>query len=166
MREMTFKAYTKYYLRDLTGSRSLNIHKLAKKLDKNRRLLEPLILYCLYFNKKEILKKYVGQKYLDIVNEIAIDNVFDEKYRYEYTFLKIRTSYQRKINVYNYDRDIKSHLRDNIKTLMKNKNVSTYYIYKSLDLNKGNVNAFISKGDIDKLSLEKTRKILHFVKEI
>ena len=166
MRQWTFPGFIKYYIYDLTGSKSLNVHKLAKKLDNNRRLLEPLILYCLFFNKTEILKKYICQEYRKLVNEITIENAFDEKYKYEYCFLKVKTSYERRAKKYDYNKAIKTMIRENIKKEMEKKNLSIYFIYKSLHLNKGNVNAFISKGDVDKLSLETTHKIICFVREL
>ena len=67
---------------------------------------------------------------------------------------------------YDYNKAIKTMIRENIKKEMEKKNLSIYFIYKSLHLNKGNVNAFISKGDVDKLSLETTHKIICFVREL
>lgn len=163
MRKLTFPTFIKYYLWDLTDSHSLNIHKLAKEVDKNHRLFEPLLLYCLYFDKVDILKKYISKEYLPIVNGVTLDNVFSDEFKDEYVFLKVKKSYERRTNSFSYEKEIKRKLRLNIKNMMKEKNLSTYFIYTSLDLNKGNVNEFISKGNLDKLSLKTTEKIFDLI---
>ena len=43
--------------------------------------------------------------------------------------------------------------------------VTNYRIYKELNLNPGNVNAFLKNEDISKVSLDTARKILTFVNE-
>ena len=43
--------------------------------------------------------------------------------------------------------------------------VTDYCIYKQLELNPGNVNAFLKNGDVSKVSLDTVRKILSFVNE-
>ena len=163
MRQWTFPGFIKYYIYDLTGSKSLNVHKLAEETTANYRLLEPLILYCLYFKKIHILRKYIDEKYISIVDEVNLENVFSDKYSNDYSFIKVRTSYRRRAEKYEYGKTIKSMIRENIKKEMDKKNLSIYFIYKSLHLNKGNVNAFISKGDVDKISLETAKKIYNFV---
>ena len=163
MRKLTFPTFIKYYLWDLSDSKTLNIHKLAEETTTNYRLLEPLVLYCLYFKKTHILKKYIDEKYISIVDEVNLENVFSDKYSNDYSFIKVRTSYQRRTEKYEYGKTIKSMIRENIKKEMDKKNLSIYFIYKSLHLNKGTVNAFISKGDVDKLSLETAKKIYNFV---
>ena len=45
----------------------------------------------------------------------------------------------------------------------KSKNMSNYRIYKELNLNPGNANAFLKYGDVSKVSLDTARKILAFV---
>ena len=45
------------------------------------------------------------------------------------------------------------------------KSVSNYRIYKEMNLNPGNVNAFLKNEDTSKVSLDTARKILAFVNE-
>ena len=45
------------------------------------------------------------------------------------------------------------------------KSVSNYRIYKTMNLNPGNVNAFLKNEDTSKVSLDTARKILAFVNE-
>lgn len=43
--------------------------------------------------------------------------------------------------------------------------VTNYRIYKELNLNPGNVNAFLKNEDTSKVSVDTARKILSFVNE-
>ena len=77
-----------------------------------------------------------------------------------------RTIYQN----YIYEKD-KKVLENKLKQMMyqkicftrKSKNMSNYRIYKELNLNPGNANAFLKYGDVSKVSLDTARKILAFV---
>ena len=48
---------------------------------------------------------------------------------------------------------------------VKLKSITNYRIYTTLNLNPGNANAFLKNGDISKVSLDTTRRILQFVNE-
>ena len=71
---------------------------------------------------------------------------------------------------YIYEKD-KKVLENKLKQMMyqkicftrKSKNMSNYRIYKELNLNPGNANAFLKYGDVSKVSLDTARKILAFV---
>ena len=52
-----------------------------------------------------------------------------------------------------------------ISEVKKAKSVSNYRIYKEMNLNPGNVNAFLKNEDTSKVSLDTARKILAFVNE-
>ena len=49
--------------------------------------------------------------------------------------------------------------------LQEEKGITNYRIYKSLNLNPGNVNAFLKNGDVSKMGLNTVRKILEFVND-
>ena len=45
------------------------------------------------------------------------------------------------------------------------KGITNYRIYKALNLNPGNVNAFLKCGDVSKVGVNTARKILGFVNQ-
>ena len=50
--------------------------------------------------------------------------------------------------------------------LQKEKNISNYRIYKDLELNPGNINAYLKHGDPSKLSLATARKTLDYLEAV
>ena len=47
--------------------------------------------------------------------------------------------------------------------VQEEKGITNYNIYKTLNLNPGNVNAFLKNGDTGKVGLDTVRRILTFV---
>ena len=90
------------------------------------------------------------------------DNFLSETYR-DYDFVKLWDGYQHKINLINYDNDIKEKIRDNVIVIMKEKNISKYRVYKDLNLNHGNVNDYLKNGNCEKVSLSIAKKIFNYV---
>ena len=98
MRSLTFDKFIKQYLMDVSGQPSFSIHKLARLSKKNVRIVDPLILYCVFEDKMDIY-----QKYLTIDQNLASlnkDNYLDNRYS-DYGFQKIYQSYTRKSNLIN-----------------------------------------------------------------
>ena len=60
---------------------------------------------------------------------------------------------------------IKLMMHSRISEVKRIKNVTNYRIYTALNLNPGNANAFLKNGDISKVSLDTTRRILNFINE-
>ena len=162
MRTQSFVSYLEDYLRGVSGVDSLSIHKLAKLSTKQYRVLSPLMLYCVFSNKKDLFNRYTKNKYEHDVDTLNENNFLDEEYR-DYDFHKIWNSYQNKINVFEYDADTKSMVRNRITALMKEKGITNYRVYTDLKLNPGNVNDFLTNGNVKKVSLDLTKKIFNYV---
>ena len=129
--------------------------KLSKS---NIRIISPLILYCLFNKKINLLLRYLGKdKYKEIMS-LSVDNYLDEKYS-KYDFQKIYQSFIRRTNLYNYDNQTKSLIRENILSMMKTKKISKYRIYTDLNLNAGNINDFLTNNHQQKVSLKTVKKI-------
>ena len=64
-----------------------------------------------------------------------------------------------------HDNKIKEMMFLRITETIKLKSITNYRIYTTLNLNPGNANAFLKNGDISKVSLDTTRRILQFVNE-
>ncbi len=161
MRQMTFINYLKYYLSDVSGQKTVSIHKLYNLSKNNIRIISPLILYCVFSDKQNIFFKYFNVEEFPLIEQLNRDNFLDSKFA-EYDFQKIHQSYLRKINVTKYDDEIKLLVRNNILKLMKEKGITNYKVYKVLGLNPGNVNDYLSNGNPKKVSLATAKLIFEY----
>ena len=144
---------------DVSGQPSFSIHKLARLSKKNVRIVDPLILYCVFEDKMDIYQKYLTlDQNLVSLNK---DNYLDNRYS-DYGFQKIYQSYKRKSNSHEYDLQTKTLIRNNIIKMMDDKNITKYRVYKDLNLNPGNVNDYLTNGNSKKVSLELVKKIYNY----
>ena len=60
---------------------------------------------------------------------------------------------------------IKALMQKQIVERQTEKGITNYRIYKNLNLNPGNVNAFLRNGDVSKVGLDTARNILSFVNQ-
>ena len=161
MRQMTLECFVKRYLLDLSGQKSLSIHKLAKDANNNERLKNALIFYCYLTFKIKILIKYLKvsdeEKTFLSSSSSSVDD-YDKRYDFE----KIYTSYRRYLNKKTYDNEIKNSIRLNTLKIMNDKKITKYKIYKGLELNPGNVNDYLTNGNVEKVSLETSKRIYQY----
>ena len=161
MRKLSFETFLKNYLSDVSGKKSVSIHYMSELSKDNVRVIDPLVLYCLYKNKMNIFFKYFkDDKYSDL-KSLTKSNYLDASYSH-YSFQKIRQSYERKASTPLYDNQTKSLIRDNIIKIMREKNISNYRVYTDLKLNPGNVNDYLTNGNSNKVSLELVKKIYNY----
>lgn len=163
MRKQTFLGFLKYYLKDLTNSSVLSIHKLVNQSKTNYRLIDPLIIYCAFTSKQEILNKYTNDEYSKVLESLNENNFLSEKYK-DYSFSKIYNSYKNKQNVPENDNALKEKIRKKTISLMKENKITNYRVYTDLKLNHGNVNDYLTNGNCKKVSLGLSKRIYTFVK--
>lgn len=158
---MTIKGFVEKYLQDLSGQKTLSIHKLASIANGDVRMKNVLILYCCLNNKEKVLVKYLNlsqeEKSALLSPENHIKNQFDKL-----EFEKIYKSYDRYINKKEFDNEIKNTIRLNTLEVMNKKSITKYKIYKFLNLNPGNINDYLTNGNVDKVSLSTSKKIYQF----
>lgn len=158
---MSIECFTKRYLLDLSGQKSLSIHKLSLLANKDERLKNALILYCLLSGKERVLVKYLK---LDNDEKAAIlskTNVIKNQFE-KFDFEKIYLSYDRYMNKKHYEDEIKASIRENTLKVMEEKKITKYKIYKRLNLNAGNINDYLTNGSVEKVSLSTSKKIYQF----
>lgn len=164
MRELTFKGYLQQQLCELSDCNSKSLYKFARLAESNARLRDVLCLFFNYFVddklKKQLCKRFPYlAKGCDRLQGVSPDYLDDSLSEY-------KTIYENYLNQKN-----KKQNEDKVKALMqkrtvevqKEKGITNYRIYKSLNLNPGNVNAFLKNGDVSKMGLNTVRKILEFV---
>lgn len=172
MRELTFRGFLARYVRQLSGGDTLSIFKLAQEAEgANPRLREPLLLYAVYSGKEEILLRAVKgaelkAKYAQLLSGGTSsmtarlecrDPALSEEYH------KVWRSYQTAKNRTQSDGHTKELMRRKVKRLQERTGVTNYRIYKDLNLNPGNVNAWLKHGAGDKISLENARNVVRYV---
>lgn len=176
MRELTFRGFLTQYVRQLSGKDTTSFFKLVEEANNdNPRLREPLLLFALYSNKQnvllrasksthlyfpyaELLQTYDAESMTECL--VARSELLPEEYH------KVWRSYQSVKNRSQTDDYTKGLMRKKIIRLQKQTGVTTYRIYTDLNINKGNLNAWIKHGDSSKVSLETARKTLHYIENI
>jgi len=78
-------------------------------------------------------------------------------------YLKVWKSYLSEKNRTVTDNQAKALMWNKIARLQNEKQVTNYRLYTDLELNHGNLNAYLKHGDSSKLSLDTTRKVLQYL---
>jgi predicted XRE-type DNA-binding protein len=176
MRPLTFEGFLRRYVRELSNENTNNIYKLTREaVNDNPRLREPLLLYALFNGKENELKNAIAhsqelQKVFNpIFEQYGSKNALRQALMADSTTLpneykKAYRSFQTFQNASQSDLHTKSLMRTKIEKLKKQKSITNYRIYTDLHLNPGNFNDFIRNEKFDKMSLEKLRKVLNYLK--
>ncbi len=172
MRELTFLGFLKRYVQSLSLNNTCNIWKLAEEAAiSNPRLREPLLLYALLSKKQDRLLRASQQVGLDafygeLLSKydsnsvvIALQNEGNLPAGYE----KVWHSYQSQRNRKMADDYTKELIRKKVCSLQKRCNVTNYRIYTDLNLDPGDLNAWLNHGHCEKISLNAARKVLQYL---
>ena len=166
MRELTFKGYLQQQLCELSSCNSKSLYKFARLAERNARLKSVLCLYLVNFVpdnlKKQLCKRF---SYVAIECERLSGVPLEQLCGSLSEYATIYENYLNRKNTKANEDRIKALMQKRIVELQKEKGITNYRIYKSLDLNPGNVNAFLKNGDVSKIGLNTARKILVFVNE-
>ena len=162
MRELTFKGYLQQQLCELSGCDSKSLYKFARLAEHNARLRDALCVY-LHFYVSEKLKSQLRKRfdYLKPLSTLNPEQLTQSQSEY-------RTIYENYLNQKNAkqnDDKLKAMMQKRIVEVQAEKGITNYRIYKALDLNPGNVNAFLKYGDVSKVGLNTARKMLGFVNQ-
>lgn len=171
MRKLTFRGYLLSQLQELSNFNTTSLYAFSQMANSNARLKDALSLYLVMYTEEnlrnKLLKNYAYMtdacEKLYGLNDENIDRFLQKD-----SLSKYRTVYKN----YLYQRDIKEQ-ENRLKFIMYKKilevkqvkGVTNYRIYKELNLNQGNANAFLKNGDTSKVSLDTVRTILEFVNE-
>lgn len=175
MRELTFKGFLARYVKQLSKSKTNSLYKLAKEASSdNTRLREPLLLFALYSGKQTVLLQATKdqklfaeyQRMVSLYSADQITQMFeDSASALPNEYHKVWRSFQSQKNRGQSDDHTKELMRLKVKKLQEQCGVSNYRIYTDLNLNPGNVNAWLKHGAADKVSLETARTILHYLEK-
>jgi len=173
MRQLSFTGFLRRYLLQLSARESLRICVLSDEADEdNPRLREPLLLYAIMEEKGNLLLRTVRDESLKCEFERLIKQY--PKSRLEDAlrqgmlgaeYQKVWDSYQSVKNRVQSDNHSKELMRARLMALQKEKGLSTYRIYTDLQLNPGNLNAWVKNGDGNKVSLGVARRVLDYARQ-
>ena len=172
MRELTFQGFLKNYIKKLSISNSLDFNKLVLEIQKNPRIKEPLYLYSVVSNKQTRLKQllesnvdYINFKHM--INNHNLNDLLDSnKSSLKNEYIKVWKSYISKRNKLQSTNHTKQLILNKVIEYKELKNISNYRIYTDLNLNHGNINAWLKHGECDKVSLDTARKVLKYIEEV
>lgn len=166
MRELTLKGYLEQQLCELSDCKSKSLYKFADLAQNNARLNDVLCLYLsLYVDdklKNQLTKKFT---YLSVYCERLSGKSPDD---FDDSLSEYKTIYENYLNRKSSkqnDNKLKKLMQKRIVELKTEKGISNYRIYKALNLNPGNVNAFLKNADVSKVGLNTVRKMLAYVSE-
>lgn len=166
MKPLTFKGYLKAYLTELSLCGSSSVRKLEKEVERNLRLLEPLVLYAKITLDDEQLAKFKNTRVVNALSELKttsnVENALEHGLLPE-RYQKVYNSYKVKTNRFQNEEHTKSLMLPRIKEMQAAKHISNYRIYTDLRLNPGNVNDFLTNGNVSKLSLKTAEMIFNYV---
>ena len=176
MRLLTFKGFLHQYLRALSDAGTNDIKRLAEAVPANYRLIEPLILFAAASSKLSYLNKVAVDPVLleaaqDFPEELSWNDIiaiFEQGKK-----SALRNEYHKVYKSYISIRDrqktknrSKALILNKTRELQQQKNVSTYRLYTDLQLNHGNVNAYLKHSDVGKVSLEVAEKVLTYLEAL
>ena len=169
MRELTIKGFISSYVEELSYSGTSSIIKLVKELDRNPRLLEPLVLHAILSGMPQRINEknpFFYAEYVQMHNRISNEAFLLEKTEeLPERYRKVVEAYKYKVNRFKNDNHTKLLMRERIIQIQYQKGITNYRIYTDLQLNPGNVNSFLKNGAADKLALDVVRDIWNFVKD-
>ena len=162
MRQLTFKTYLKFYLRDVSGHDSLNMRTLVSETRNNRRILDSLLLYSVFEEKTDLFNKITAFRYAHVLESLNKDNFLDKDFK-DFEFEKIWSSYLSRAHTKEFDNRIKEKARFKILRLLEENEVSKYRLCKDLHLNPGNINDYLKNGSCEKVSVEVLKSINNYL---
>ena len=173
MRELTFRGFLTQYVKQLSKYNTNSLYKLADEASRdNARLREPLFLFALYSDKQMVLLQATKDQslfaeYQEMVSLYSADQMTqlfeDNASVLPNEYHKVWRSFQSQKNRGQSDDHTKELMRLKVKRLQEQCGVSNYRIYTDLNLNPGNVNAWLKHGMADKVSLDTARRTLRYV---
>ena len=175
MRELTFRGFLTQYVRELSLAKTNSLYKLVKEAcSVNVRLKEPLFLYALFAEKAEVLLQATKNtdlqpEFQTLLEQYSVDEMTKAlQAKCEClpdAYHKVWRSYLSVKNRVHTEADTKELMRKKLLRLQEKHGVSNYRIYTDLQLNPGNVNAWLKHGKSEKVSLNNARMMLRYVEQ-
>ena len=168
---LTFRGFLKNYCRELSGLDTLSLRKLCSAAENEApRVAEPLFLLALVEGKLPFLLSLASDTWMEQYYQQAADLVHNVNptdcealeralpHRYKNVLRAYRAVRERVAS----DRRVNGLMRKKTLDALHANKVSIYRLCKELGLNLGNVYAYLSKGDVTKVSRDTARTIMEY----
>lgn len=170
---LTFEGFLKGYCRELSGQQSLSFRKLVGRATTvEPRVAEPLFLLALAQGKAEYVLglskgSWMEEGYRDVLSlygqagslaALCIEGKLPNRYANvwrAYRGVKEKPAADRRVNALMRKRTLEA---------LKESGTTRYGLCRDLNLNKGNVYAYLA-GDDSKVSRETARRIMEYAEE-
>ncbi len=172
MRKLTFKGFLVQYIKALSQLDTVALDTLVPLAEQNLRLRYPIMLYAVYADKQSVLleeakNSVLYSEYSKFMIEYTADEL-DAHFKNYDTHLptelhKIWNSYKLRCKQVEIDNQSKELMRRKIRDLQIERGISNYRIYNDLQLNPGNINAWLKHGNGAKVSIDTARRALKYV---
>jgi hypothetical protein len=173
MRQLTFAGYLKSYAPSLAGTSSKAMSRLADRALERPRVVEPLLLMAVVTDRADELARQLKDRpkllgELQLLGEFAESGQLetalaseDPRLRPEYA--KAWRSYVAKRDAPHRDTRLKEVARSRALEMEAAKRVTRYRMAKDLGLNPGNLHAFLSQGNVSKMSLKRAYELVDYL---
>ena len=172
---LTFKGFLKGYCRELSGEQTLSLRELVRMAAGDvPRLAEPVFLLAAAEDKSDYLKDLVEGTWMEVeygraaemlersgksVEEALSQGTLPERYQ------SVWDAYQGKRHKSQNDRRANGLMREKTLAALERAGMTCYRLCKELGLNKGNVYAYLHRGDDSKVSRDTARAIMAYAQE-
>lgn len=174
MRKLTFAGYLRSYVPYLAGTRSLSMSRLATLSRKSPRVVEPLLLLAAVTDRADELARCLESRpkllqELRLLDSLARAGALEtalegEDPRLRPEFTKAWRSYVARRDAPLRDERLKRLARERALELEATKSVTRYRVAKDLGLNTGNLHAFLTQGNVSKMSLDNAHRLVEYLR--
>ena len=173
MRQLTWAGYLKTYVPYLADTRSQAMSRLAEQARMRPRATEPLLLLAATTGRAQELSRHIQDRpnllaELRLLDELVREDQLeaalaneDSRLRPEYA--KTWRSFVVRRDTVRRDARLKQVARDRVLALETSREVTRYRMAKDLGLNPGNLHAFLSQGNLSKLSLARAYQLVDYL---
>ncbi len=173
MRQLTLKGYLDSYVPYLAGEDTHALTRLVRHLEDEPRLVAPLLLWATVRGRGDRLTSLLlsddHRRELEVLMSLESDSLLekalaeeDPRLRPEYA--KVWRSFVARRDTHHRDAELKLEARRQVLALAREKNVSRYRMARDLNLNDGNLHAFLAQGKASALSLERAFELVEYLK--
>ena len=166
MRKLTFVGFLKQYVKELSLCNSYCLKKIDREAEQNYRVVAPMALLAKLTAGEEQIYAVSSKRLQNAFHEL--ENIADVKTALQNNLLnedfqKVYKTYQSLAGKHENENHTKEMMLKKIRKAQAQKHISNYRIYTDLHLNHGNINDFLTNGNVTKLSLETAKAILEYV---
>lgn len=165
---LTFAGFLRSYCRELTGTQSDSLRKLCASVeDTCPAAAEAVMVFAASQGKGDYLARiaedsWMGESYRSFLSELQhYPNLetYLQSSAAPQRYAKVWAAYQAKKGAIVADRRVIALMRQKTLDAMSAGKITTYRLCKELNLNLGNAYAYLSKGDVTKVSRATARRI-------